>query len=126
MITDDVSLSNVTIKADLARDSDGNPEVIERHGRRHYKVRLWIDGAPDDAHAVTWYLHESYRDPVRETIDGPEFSIQITAYGDYEVVARVRRRRFSETFRTNLSDALRSVCGDDLFASEAIGRIEAA
>jgi len=117
-----VALSHVIIKAEFELDEHGRPIMAGGRatrtragacGRNHYRIRLSVEGVPDDAHAVTYNLHESYRDPVREVLDDPNFPLEITAYGDYEVVVKVRRKRFQETFRASLSSALRATYGSD-------------
>jgi hypothetical protein len=101
-----VAVRSVTIRAELVLDDEGRPVAIRSSSKTHYRIRLWLEGVPDDAHAVTWVLHETYRDPVRETLDAPDFCIELTTYGDYEVVANVRRRRMSEKYGAKLSEAL--------------------
>jgi len=100
------AISNVTIRARLVLDDEGRPIVLRSGRFNHYKIQLWLEGTPGDAHAATWVLHESYRDPVREVLDGPEFALGVSTYGDYDVVANVRRRRLSEKFTTRISEAL--------------------
>ena len=108
MISAEPTVSNVTIRAELVLDDEGRPIVVRpRSGKfGHYKVRLWLEGVPEDAHAVTYVLHDSYRDPVRDVLDGPSFELDVTTYGDYELTVNVRRRRFTEKFCVRISDAL--------------------
>jgi hypothetical protein len=102
------AVSNVTIKARLVLDERGRPIVLRSGRYNHYKIELWLEGVPEDAHAATWVLHDSYRDPVREVLDGPSFPLGVSTYGDYDVVANVRRRRYSEKFTARISEALRA------------------
>lgn len=100
------TVSNVMVRAELVLDDEGHPVAVCSRKLKHYKVALWLEGVPEDTHAVTYVLHESYRDPIREVLDGPRFCLEVTTYGDYDVVANVRRRRFGEQFTARLSDAL--------------------
>ena len=108
MITGLPAVSNVTIRAQLVLDARGRPVALRSSRLNHYKIQLWLEGVPDDAHAATWVLHDSYRDPVREILDGPCFGLQISTYGDYEIVVNVRRRRLTERFSVRISEALRA------------------
>ncbi len=88
-------------------DSEGIPSVVHQGDRNHYRIKLMVEGAPEDTYAVTYELHESYYEPIRESrssIDG--FAEEITSYGDYEVRATVRGKRQTQLIVATLSDAL--------------------
>lgn len=85
----------------------GKPDFITVDGAKHYRIRLFVEGAPEDAYAVTYKLHESYYDPVREVHqDSEQFEEEITSYGDFAVAAKIRGRQRSESSQVILSRAL--------------------
>lgn len=98
------------IRAEFVLDAQGRPL---RYGSdpAHYRIRLWVDGAPHDAHAVNWELHETYFDPVREVLRKPGFVEEITSYGDFVITARIRSRKRHEQASALLSEALASTYG---------------
>jgi hypothetical protein len=72
-------------------DDKGRPKFEKRNGLKHYWIKLKVDGAPDDTYAVTYKLHESYYDPLRESRDRQNsFQHQLTSFGDYVVQAKIR------------------------------------
>lgn len=74
---------------------------------KHFGIMLFIRNAPKDVHAVTYELHETYVDPVREVSrDVPNFELEITSYGDYEINAKIRQRDYATFISRCLSDAL--------------------
>jgi hypothetical protein len=100
-------MARLTLVAKFALDSEGVPKVAYQGDPPHYRITLTVSGAPEDAYAVTYELHESYYEPVRESrrrTDG--FGEEITSYGDYEVRASVRGRRRTQTVVAELSEAL--------------------
>jgi hypothetical protein len=89
---------------------DGKPK-----GRStgNYEIRLCVEGAPPDTHAVTYRLDPSYYDPIRESRDRrSNFGEEITSYGDYPVHAKVRTSDHAIVTSRNLYDALRETYGD--------------
>jgi hypothetical protein len=108
----DTATGNPLIRVEFILDDQGNPQASthkDRLGteRRHYGIRMWLASPPSDAWGVTFKLHESYYDPVRETT-GPDFSFETTTYGDYKIRARIFGKKFVSEVSVNLSDALRA------------------
>lgn len=92
------------IKAEFILDADGKP--IQESG--HYEIRLSIKDAPPDTHRVTWQLHETYYDPIRDVRDrNSGFAEVLSSYGDYEVKATVRLKDRSILATRGLAEALR-------------------
>jgi hypothetical protein len=80
----------------------------------HYAIRLSIKGAPADTYAVTYGLHSSYYDPIREAINpAADFSEKITSYGNFEVTAKLRTKSGPSRLRRSLYDALQESHGED-------------
>jgi hypothetical protein len=93
--------------AEFVTDEKGVPKFRPGGSYMHYNIRLKVKGAPEDAYAVTYGLHETYYDPIRESRDiNEDFLEEITSYGDYPVQAIVRSKQGSQTLVTNLSQAL--------------------
>ena len=94
----------LAIKAELVLDADGKP-VGRSSG--HYRIRIHVEGAPEDAYKATYQLHSTYYDPVREARDRESgFSEELTSYGDFVLQARVRTRSRSLGTARALADAL--------------------
>jgi hypothetical protein len=113
-----------TIKAELVLDPEGKPK-----GRTsgNYSIRLHVEGTPADAYKVTYQLHPSYYDPVREVRDLESgFSEELTSYGDYVIQARVRTKDCTLATTRRLSDALREahVASTDADVKKALLDIE--
>jgi hypothetical protein len=88
-------------------DANGRPQAIRDGGRSHYLIRFEMQDAPADAYAVTYQLHESYYDPVRESKRrDSRFSEELTSYGDFVVRAKIRSPDGVETVSSPLSKAL--------------------
>ncbi len=87
-------------------DAEGKPQAIERDGMKHYQIVLKMAGAPADAYAVNYKLHETYYDPERESRDPDGFTERITSYGDYPVQVQLRTRKNVATLAVPLSRAL--------------------
>jgi hypothetical protein len=100
-------MAEAQLVARFALDKDQKPK-FERDDddRKHFEIRLSIRNAPTDAHAVTYQLHETYYDPVREARQATKFPEWITSYGDFKVKARVRRQQGTDVVSVMLSDAL--------------------
>ena len=93
--------------AKFVLDAEGAPKVAYAGDPPHYRIALTVSGAPEDAYAVTYELHESYYEPVRESRRrADDFVEEITSYGDYEVRATVRGKRRTQMVVAGLSDAL--------------------
>ncbi len=108
-------------------DTDGAPAAIQSSTApdlKHYKIDLFTLEAPSSARSVTYELHPSYYDPLREVVrksDKDQFVEPITSYGDYEI--RVAVSGSTEDVATVwLSDALRRSHRDALETDSAIAR----
>jgi hypothetical protein len=83
---------SLQIGAQFILDQKGRPRYEQdEHGLRHYRIRLFVDGATPKVKAVTYKLHDSYYDPLREVFrddKNPDdrFSEVITSFGDYSVI----------------------------------------
>ena len=95
------------IVASFDLDSEGNPEAIQANDLRHYKIRLHVEGVPDETYAVTYGLHNTYFNPLREsTAKDKAFEEALTSYGDYSVRAKIRTTDGAYSISRNLTDAL--------------------
>jgi pYEATS domain-containing protein involved in immunity len=93
--------------AQFELDADGKPQAIDRGGTKHYRIVLKVAGAPEDAYAVNYKLHESYYDPERESRDSDAgFAERITSFGDYPVQVQLRTRKNVVPISEQLSSAL--------------------
>ena len=100
-------MNNEKIKAVFVTDDKGEPEYIESGGVKHFKIQLAMEDTPTDAYAVTYELHESYYDAIRENHHRDEgFREELTSYGDYDIQVKVRSRQGTSILRTSLADAL--------------------
>lgn len=103
-----------TIKATFKLDADGNPNCIRQGNLTHYRIILKVENPPQDAYAVTYLLHETYYDPIRESRDRESaFAEEIMSYGDYTIQAKVRTHNNVETLAIPLSAALERTYGDN-------------
>ena len=76
---------------------------------------MQVDNAPNDTYAVTYLLHPTYYDPVRESRDRSEgFAEDLTSYGDFTVHAKIRSREGVMTVSAPLSTALETGYGAQL------------
>ncbi len=101
-------MSKPTLVAKFLLDAQGVPIVAFKGDPSHYLIELAVTNAPADTYAVTYELHESYYEPVRESRRRSEhFSEEITSYGDYNVRATVRGKARSQVILAELSEALR-------------------
>ncbi|MBZ5614667.1 MAG: hypothetical protein LAO23_11710 [Acidobacteriia bacterium] len=95
------------IKAVFELDEKGQPAFVEGTDHRHYRIRLHVENVPEDTYAVTYLLHETYYNPVRESRDRTVgFTEDLTSYGDYTVQAKIRSREGIIAVATQLSAAL--------------------
>lgn len=102
----------------------GEPVVAYEEGdTRHYSVKLSVEGAPDDTRSVTYRLHETFYDPIREVRrerqgKANDFEEEIETYGDFEILTTVRSSEGETRVRRGLTAALLETHGED--ANEAI------
>jgi len=92
------------LKAKFILDAQGKPK-----GRASgdYQIKLFVENVPSDAYAVTYRLDESYYDPAREAINRvDDFAEEITSYGNYLIIARIRAKSSPKEIRRSLYDAL--------------------
>lgn len=100
------------IKASFELDMSGRPQVIDTGTLQHYRIKLHLDGAPDDTYAVTYILDPSYTSPVREVVSSTgSFDESLTSYGDYLVQAKVRTPAGVTVVAATLVKALRKTYG---------------
>jgi len=100
-------MANPMLLAKFVIDSSGFPKAGYGGPPIHYYIRLMVKDAPDDTYAVTYELHETYYEPVRESRRSNEdFVEEITSYGDYLVRAIVRGKSQTQTLVAELSEAL--------------------
>ena len=116
------------ILAEFITDAKGRPQILTGPSHQHYRIRLYLKDAPDDVSRVTYKLHESYRQPVREVPVGvPDFAEEITLFGDHTITAVIRRRGGTDLVTNRLSDALAETYRESTPPSvqEAIDRLQA-
>lgn len=109
------------IVARFVSDGNGRPAFIEKGGRKSYAIELRVEEAPEDTYAVTYILHESYYDNIRELRNAKDsFAERLTSYGDYTVQAKLRRKHRVDLLASELSAALaRGHRGDNPEAFQA-------
>ena len=90
----------------IARTEKGKLNMY-KYKYKHYGILISIKNAPEDTHAVTYELHETYVDPVREVFKCPNFEFEITSYGNYTIKAKIRRKSYTNFISRLLSEALR-------------------
>lgn len=101
------------LKLEFVLDEKGEPLKIESGGVPHYEIKVSVENAPKDAYGVTYRLHSSYFDPVREVLDtADDFSEQFTTFGDYRLNARVRTDTGSHTLRESVAEGLTRTYSD--------------
>ncbi len=100
-------MEHTRIKATFQLDEQGKPIAIQRGDLKHYNITLHIEGAPVDTYAVTYVLHETYYEPVRESLNiDDNFSEDLSSYGDYSVQAKIRTKNGTISIASMLSLAL--------------------
>lgn len=93
-----------TLQAKFVFDREGRVDTTKQG---HYKIEISVKNAPEDAYAVTYRLHPSYFDPIREAMNKEDsFMEEITSYGDYLITARVRTKSFPVVVQRSLYEAL--------------------
>lgn len=87
------------LRAGFEPDEKGRPRFIEAGSLRHYRIRLSVEGAPEDTY--------SYYDAVREAKNRTNaFAERLKSYGDHAVRARVRTKAGRRELAVPLSRAL--------------------
>jgi hypothetical protein len=100
--------NDVKLRAEFIMSAPGKPEVdTSFRGSRVYSIRLFVENAPEDVYAVTYELHKSYYDRMRDVRKGPSFEERVTSYGDFEIRAHVRGKTGARLVIENLAQALR-------------------
>src|SRR5689334_1693521 len=120
-------MSSPKILAQFITDAKGRPQYLTGPSHKHYRIRLFLKDTPEDVNRVTYKLHESYRQPVREVPVGvPDFAEEITSFGDHTITAVIRRRGGTDLVTNRLSDALTEAYREDAPPSvrEAIDRLQ--
>ncbi len=120
-------MSSPKILAEFITDTKGRPQYLNGSSHKHYRIRLLLKDAPGDVSRVTYKLHESYRQPVREVPVGvPDFAEEITSFGDHTITAMLRRREGTELLTNRLSDALAETYREGALPDvrEAIDRLQ--
>lgn len=101
-------MSASRLAARFVLDAKGVPVAVTGNRLHHYEIQLRVDDPPPDAYAVTYELHDSYYDPIRESRGKSRgFAEDITSYGDFVVQARVRAKARTIATAALLSEALR-------------------
>lgn len=113
-------MNKPVLVAKFVLDSKGSPKVAYKDSLSHYRIRLMVNNAPEDTYAVTYELHETYYEPVREArsyTDG--FAEDITSYGDYDIRATIRGKHRNQVVVAGLSEALERGHGQNPLATIA-------
>ena len=84
-----MSVADLKIKSDI--DKRTPPRRFREGGKKHYRVNIWLAGAPADlqsVRSVRYELHESFKKPDRYS-DSPvnQFRITIRTYGFFGIKA---------------------------------------
>ena len=107
------------LAARFVLNREGAPEVLtspSSPGLKHYKIELFSQEVPLTARSVTYELHPTYYDALREVVRtsvSDEFVEPITSYGDYDVRLAVSGAT-GDVDRVRLTDALRRNYRDEL------------
>jgi len=112
------------IKATFILDDKGRPKEVTAG---NYAIRIHVENFPEDTHRVTYQLHPTYYDPLRDVRErSTSFSEDLTSYGDYVIQAQVRTKDHSIVSTRRLADALRETHGesDDPMVKKALEDIE--
>jgi len=100
-------INNPQIVASFVLDEDGKPKEQMLGDCKHYEIQLSVRNTPPGTYAVTYFLHPTYYDSVREVRDrDSNFKEDLTSYGDYEVQAKVRSPECRPLIKRTLYDAL--------------------
>jgi serine/threonine protein kinase len=101
------------IRAVFVLDSNQKPLMADDGRYTHYRIRLSVENVPEGTYSVTYGLHESYGEPLREVSQGPSYEEDITAYGLSEVKALIRYRKTFDMVRVDMWDALQETYRDN-------------
>jgi serine/threonine protein kinase len=101
------------IRAAFVLDSNQKPLMADDGRYTHYRIRLSVENVPDGTYNVTYGLHESYGEPLREVSQGPTYEEDITAYGLSEVKALIRYKKTFDLVAVNMWDALQETYRDN-------------
>jgi serine/threonine protein kinase len=101
------------IRAVFVLDGNQKPLMADDGRYVHYRIRLSVDNSPEGTSSVTYGLHESYGEPLREVSHGPSYEEDITAYGLFEVKALIRYKKTFDMVSANLGDVLRESYRDN-------------
>ena len=104
-------MSGPKIRAAFVTDLQHRPYASDDGHHTHYRIVLSLEGAPEGTQSVTYKLHETYADALREVGQGPSFQVEITSYGDFAIKALVRTANDFEILTSSLIDALRGSYG---------------
>jgi hypothetical protein len=88
---------------------ENKPIAIHIAGQTHFRIRLFLKDVPSGVNSVTYQLHHSYPNAIREVPVGvPNFSELISSYGDYNITVILRDTSSStlSLISTPLSSAL--------------------
>jgi hypothetical protein len=100
---------NSKITASFVVNSANQPITIQRK-YTHFRIVLNVTDYPSGTYAVTYELHETFPNPIREVRSEPGregFPLFIATYGDFNVYAEIRALNESYRISRLLSDALR-------------------
>jgi len=103
------------LKAEFLLENDRPVKLITTKFRHdHFKILLSIGDLPGHAYSVTYRLHESFYNPVREVFEKKEFGfpLQISTYGEFLVRAEINSPSGVSTVAQSLTAALRERYGD--------------
>ena len=72
---------------------NGQPAFVQGSKHKHYRIRLFLEGVPQDAITVRYQLDPTYKNPIRIVSAGaPQFNEFTTAYGDYLIQVSMRNK----------------------------------
>jgi hypothetical protein len=64
-------MGDLKLRAEFVMTAPGQPEVVTTSGEiRVYAIRLFVENVSDDVYAVTYELHPSYYDRMRDVAPG--------------------------------------------------------
>lgn len=103
-----MSEQNLRLLAKFELDENGEPATYMGKKYKHYRIILFLENVPPNIYSVTYQLHESYKNRVREIPIGiPNFQERIGSYGDYTITVTMQGVSDAQAFATKLSDALK-------------------
>src|SRR6267378_197450 len=88
------SQAGCRLQAKFVLAGNGEPEYIESGGLRHYKIVLNVRCEGSLPSVVTYFLHESFIDSIREVFrPDQDFAEPITSFGDFILRASLRGKQ---------------------------------